>query len=108
MALIIHVFEVVVENGDVAYAFLDGIRGQVDERLGTRLWIGLFPPAAFAAKGITKQVLDIALFVARQRDASGDARQQSQIAEARGGGERRICGGSLVEPEVGSMTCLCF
>src|SRR6476661_1341545 len=83
--------EIVIENGNVAQAFVDGFSRQCDQRRGSLLWISNFLPATAAStEGEAKQVLDLAQLVARERHSAICAKEQAEMAKLGGGREGRI------------------
>jgi hypothetical protein len=60
LILIVYVFQVIVEDGDVAYAFFNGFGSDVDQRPSAGQGIGFPLPAPAASKRKTKLILNFA------------------------------------------------
>src|SRR5204863_5245302 len=85
LPLVVDVLEVIVEDGDVAHAVVERVGRDGAQQPGPLARVRRFPPAALpASKGKSKQVLQLATLVARQRHAAAEAKQQAQMPEAAG------------------------
>src|SRR6266571_2618741 len=100
--------EVVVEDGNIANSFFNGFCGYVDQHAGAGLGVRLPFPAPVAAKGKTKQILDLAQLVAREGNLSTNTEEQSQMTEAASGCKRCVPHWLIREQKVGVMTRFCF
>ena len=106
LAFVVHVLEVVVEDRDIANAFFYDFGRQTDKNLDATPGVALPPPAAVAAERKTKQILDLAQFVARQRNLATDAQEQSQMTESAGNGIAALGRRIFAKQEIGPMTGL--
>jgi len=97
------VFEVVIDDGDVADTVVDSAAGKFDGELGTFAEVedaGKFRAAT--AKGVAEDIADFSAFVAREANFTAGGELEAEVAEG-GGGCESFGGAILVRDAVPSM-----
>lgn len=95
LLLVIHVLEVVVDDGDVADALIESVFREFDGELGALTVVeNAREFGTFAAKSETKEIADLAEFVAREADTAVGVEFQTEMADGAGREEAgRGCAG---------------